>query len=93
MAMMVARRSGAVVLPHRRLSRKKGRQDGESHQKALQISGRMLLLVGVRRREGAIFLPGFRNKRKAWYLFMNAFVALWLGACDASHTTAVQEGM
>ena len=44
---MVARRSGAVVSTHRRLSRKKGRQYGESHQKALQISGRMLPLVGV----------------------------------------------
>ena len=29
------------------LSRKKGRQDGESHQKALQISVRLLPLVGV----------------------------------------------
>jgi hypothetical protein len=45
--MMVARRSGAVVSPHRRLSREKGKHYGESHQKALQISGRMLPLVGV----------------------------------------------
>ena len=91
--MMVARRSGAVVSPNRRLSRKKGKHYGESHQKALQISVRMLPFVGVSRREGAIFLPGFRNKRKAWYLYMNAFAALWLGVCSSFHTTAVQEGM
>jgi hypothetical protein len=44
---MVARRSGAVVSTNSMLSRKKGRQYGESHQKALQISVRMLSLVGV----------------------------------------------
>jgi hypothetical protein len=75
------------------LSRKKGRRYGESHQKALQISVRMLPLVDVRRREGAVFLPGFSTKRHAWYLCMEAFAALWLGVCSFSHTTAVQEGM
>ncbi len=75
------------------LSRKKGRRYGEGHQKALQISVRMLPLVGVRRREGAIFLPGFRTKRYAWYLFMKAFAALWLGERFSFHTMAVQGGM
>ena len=36
-----------VASIHRRLSRKKGRHDGESHQKALQISVGMLSLAGV----------------------------------------------
>jgi hypothetical protein len=45
--MMVARRSGTVVSTNRMLSRKKGRHYGESHQKALQISVRLLPLVGV----------------------------------------------
>jgi hypothetical protein len=40
MAMMVARRSGDIASTHRMLSRKKGRQYGEGHQKALQISVR-----------------------------------------------------
>jgi hypothetical protein len=75
------------------LSRKKGRRYGEGHQKALQISVRMLPLVDVRRREGAIFLPGFSTKRNAWYLFMKAFAALWLGERCAFHTMAVQGGM
>ena len=59
--MMVARRSGAVTSTHRMLSRKKGRQYGEGHQKALQISVRLLSLVGVRRWERARVLPGFRG--------------------------------
>jgi hypothetical protein len=71
------------------LSRKKGRRYGEGHQKALQISVCMLPLVSIRRREGAIFLPGFRAKRNTWRLFMNAFAALWLGKCSSSHTMAV----
>src|SRR6266852_1791937 len=45
--MMVARRRGAVASTHSMLSRKKGRQYGEGHQKALQISVRVLLLVGM----------------------------------------------
>ena len=45
--MRVARRSGAVASTHSMLSRKKGRQYGEGHQKALQISVRVLLLVSV----------------------------------------------
>ena len=44
---MGARSSGAVASTHSMLSRKKGRQYGEGHQKALQISVRMLPLVGV----------------------------------------------
>jgi len=59
--MMVAHRSGAVASTHRMLSRKKGRQYGEGHQKALQISVRLLSLVGVRRWERARVLPGFRG--------------------------------
>ena len=47
MAMMVARRSGDIASTHRMLSRKKGRQYGEGHQKALQISVRWLSLGGV----------------------------------------------
>ena len=47
MAMLVARSSGAGASTHRMLSRKKGRQYGEGHQKALQISVRMLPLVGM----------------------------------------------
>ena len=47
MAMMVARRSGDISSTHRMLSRKKGRQYGEGHQKALQISVRWLSLGGV----------------------------------------------
>ncbi len=93
MAMMVARRSEAGASTHSMLSRKKGRQYGEGHQKALQISVGMLPLVGVRRREGARVLPGFRTKRNAWHLCMNAFAALWLGERSSFHTTAVQEGM
>jgi hypothetical protein len=73
---MVARSKGAVASTQSMLSRKKGRRYGESHQKALQISVGMLPLVGVSRREGATFLPGFRTKRKAWHLCMNAFAAL-----------------
>jgi hypothetical protein len=75
------------------LSRKKGRRYGESHQKALQISVRMLPLVDVRRREGAVFLPGFSTKRHAWSLCMKAFAALWLEERCAFHTMAVQGGM
>src|SRR6267378_2864991 len=59
--MMVSRRSGAVASTHRMLSRKKGRQYGEGHQKALQISVRLLSLVGVRTWERARVLPGFRG--------------------------------
>jgi len=91
--MMVARRSEAGASTHSMLSRKKGRQYGEGHQKALQISVCMLPLVGVRRREGARVLPGFRTKRNTWHLCMNAFAALWLGERSSFHTTAVQEGM
>ena len=91
--MLVARSSGAVASIHRMLSRKKGRQYGEGHQKALQISVGMLPLVGVSRREGARVLPGFRTKRNAWHLCMNAFAGLWLGERSSSHRTAVQEGM
>jgi hypothetical protein len=37
---------------------------------------------------------GARTKtRKAWYLCMYAFAALWLGERCAFHTMAVQEGM
>ena len=49
--MLVARSSGAVASIHRVLSRKKGRQYGEGHQKALQISVHLLPLVGGRERE------------------------------------------
>jgi len=56
----------AVAFTQSLLSWKKGRQYGASHQKALQISVRRLPLVGVYRREGAMFLPGFRTKRDAW---------------------------
>jgi len=66
---------------------------GEGHQKALQISVRMLPLVSVSTREGAIFLPGFRTKRNAWHLCMHAFAASWLGERSSFYTTAVQEGM
>ena len=59
--MMVARRRGAVASTHRMLSRKKGRQYGEGHQKALQISVRLLSLVSVTRWERARVLPGFRG--------------------------------
>ena len=76
---MVTRSSKTIVSTHGMLSRKKGRRYGEGYQKALQISVRMLPLVGIRRREGATVLPGFRVKRNAWCLFMNAFAALWLG--------------
>ena len=95
MAIMVACSSGAVTSTHRMLSRKKGRHYGEGHQKALQISVRLLSLVGVRRWERARVLPGFRErtKRNAWHLFMNAFAALWLEERSSSHTMAVQEGM
>jgi len=75
------------------LSQKKGRRYGEGSQKALQISGRRLPLVGVSLREGASVLPGFRAKRNAWYRYMNTFSALWLGEPFASPTTVVQEGM
>jgi hypothetical protein len=93
-AMMVARSSGAGRSVNPQCALTEERQAyGEGHQKALQISVHMLPLVGFSRREGAIFLPGFRHKRNAWYLFMNAFAALWLGARSSSHTTAVQEGM
>jgi hypothetical protein len=44
---MGARSRGAVASINSMLSRKKGRQYGEGHQKALQISVRMLPLVGV----------------------------------------------
>ena len=44
---MVACSSAAVALTHSMLSRKKGRQYGEDHQKALQISVRRLPRVGV----------------------------------------------
>src|SRR6266851_7408420 len=74
MAMMVARRSEAGASTPSMLSRKKGRQYGEGHQKALQISVCMLPLVGVSRREGARVLPGFRTKRNAWHLCMNALL-------------------
>jgi hypothetical protein len=60
-AMMAAHRSGAVVSTHRMLSRKKGRQYGEGHQKALQISVRLLSLVGISRWERVRVLPGFRG--------------------------------
>jgi hypothetical protein len=83
----------AVVFTQRLLSRKKGRQYGAGHQKALQISVRRLPLVGVHRREGAKFLPGFRTKRNAWQLYMNAVAAFWLGERSASHRKVVQEGM
>ena len=58
------------------LSQKKGRRYGEGYQKAMQISGRMLPLVGVSVREGVSVLPGFRAKRNAWYVYMNTFSAL-----------------
>ena len=92
---MVTRKSEAVASIPSMLLRKKGRQYGEGDQKALQISVRLLPLVGARRWEGAIVLPGFRErtKRNAWHLFMNAFAALWLGERSSSHTTAMQEGM
>jgi hypothetical protein len=45
--MLVAHSSEAVASIHRMLSRKKGRQYGEGHQKALQISVRWLSLGGV----------------------------------------------
>jgi hypothetical protein len=44
---MIARSSGVVASIHSKLSRKKGRQYGEGHQKALQISVGMLPLAGV----------------------------------------------
>ena len=91
--MMAVRSKVAVVFTHSILSRKKGRQYGEGHQKALQISVRRLPLVGVNRREGAKFLLGFRTKRNAWQLCMHAVAAFWLGERSAPHTTAVQEGM
>ena len=59
--MMGARSSGAVASTNSMLSRKKGRQYGEGHQKALQISVRLLSLVGVRTWERARVLPGFRG--------------------------------
>jgi len=92
---MAARSSGTVVSTPGMLLRKKGRRYGEGHQKALQISVRLLPLVGVKRWEGARVLLGFRErtKRNAWHLFMNAFAALWLEERSSSHTTAVQEGM
>src|SRR2546428_12650430 len=91
--MRVARSNGVVASTHSMLSRKKGRQYGEGHQKALQISIGMLPLVGVSRREGAMFLPGFRTKCKAWHRCMKAFAALGLGERSSAHTTSVQGGM
>src|SRR5437870_7698920 len=91
--MMAVGSKVAVTFTHSILSRKKGRQYDEGHQKALQISVRRLPLVGVMSREGAIFLPGFRAKRKAWHPCMNAVAAFWVGERSASHTMAVQEGM
>jgi len=89
---VVARRRGAEASTHTMLSQKKGRRSGEGYQKALQISGRMLPLVGGSAREGASVLPDFRAKRNAWYGCMTTFSALWLGEPFASHPTVVQEG-
>jgi len=90
---MAARSKVAGVFTQSLLSRKKGRQYGAGHQKALQISVWRLPLVDVHRREGATFLPGFRTKRNAWQLYMNAIAAFWLGERSASHRKVVQEGM
>jgi len=93
MARMAARSKAVVVFTQSILSRKKGRQYGAGHQKALQISVQRLPLVDMHRREGVIFLPGFRAKRNAWQRCMNAVAAFWLGEHLAPHTMAVQEGM
>ena len=68
--MMVARRSGAVVSTNSMLSRKKGRHYGESHQKALQISVRLLPLVGV--------LVGGRERASCQASGPSAILGLWV---------------
>ena len=88
-----SRRSGIGVFTKSMFSRQKGRHDGEGHQKVLQISVRRLPLVEGCRREGAIFLPGFRTKRTAWPRLMNALAAVSSGERSSARTTAVQEGM
>jgi len=56
------------------LQRKKGRIYGGCHQKALQISARLLPPVGVSRGEGALFLPGLRYRPNTCkFLLMRIF--------------------
>jgi len=74
------------------LQRKKGRMYGGCHQKAMQISARMLPPVGVSMVEGALFLPGLRYRLNTCKLLLKGFSFFLLGERFSLNTTSPQRG-